>query len=79
MDAKKFQGKGKSGKADKALAKIQKLYGIESRLKGASAEKRKVERQEHTKPILDDLHEWMTIQQVLSSSPLGKAIKYTLG
>ncbi len=29
MDAKKLQGKGKSGKADKALAKIQKLYGIE--------------------------------------------------
>ena len=25
MDAKKFQGKGKSGKVDKALAKIQKL------------------------------------------------------
>ncbi|WP_241814705.1 IS66 family transposase, partial [Vibrio cyclitrophicus] len=45
MDAKKLQGKGKSGKADKALAKIQKLYGIESRLKGASAEERKAERQ----------------------------------
>lgn len=29
MDAKKLQGKGKSSKADKALAKIQKLYGIE--------------------------------------------------
>jgi transposase len=43
-DAKKLQGKGKSGKADKALAKIQKLYGIESRLKGASAETRKAQR-----------------------------------
>lgn len=38
MDVKKLQGKGKSGKADNALAKIQKLYGIESRLKGASVE-----------------------------------------
>lgn len=37
--AKKLQGKGKSAKTDKALAKIQKLYGIESRLKGISAEK----------------------------------------
>ncbi|MGY5652961.1 IS66 family transposase, partial [Vibrio cincinnatiensis] len=63
----------------KALAKIQKLYGIESRLKGASAEKRKAERQEHAKPILDELYEWMTTQKVLESSPLGKAIKYTLG
>ena len=79
MEAKKLQGKGKSGKADKALAKIQKLYGIESRLKGASAEKRKAERQEHAKPILDELYEWMTTQKVLESSPLGKAIKYTLG
>ncbi len=79
MDAKKLQGKGKSGKADKALAKIQKLYGIESRLKGESAGKRKAERQLHAKPILDELYEWMTTQQVIESSPLGKAIKYTLG
>lgn len=79
MDAKKLQGKGKSGKADKALAKIQKLYGIESRLKGASVEIRKAERQQYAKPILDELYEWMTTQQVLASSSLGKAIKYTLG
>lgn len=79
MEAKKLQGKGKSGKADSTLAKIQKLHGIESRLKGASAEKRKAERQEHAKPILDELYEWMTTQKVLESSPLGKAIKYTLG
>ncbi|WP_348238406.1 IS66 family transposase, partial [Salmonella enterica] len=37
------------------------------------------ERQEHAKPILDELYEWMTTQKVLESSPLGKAIKYTLG
>lgn len=79
MDAKKLQGKSKSGKADKALAKIQKLYGIESRLKGISAEKRKAERQIHAKPILDEFYEWMTTQQVIGSSSLGKAIKYTLG
>ncbi|TLS78181.1 IS66 family transposase [Photobacterium damselae subsp. damselae] len=79
MDAKKLQGKGKSGKADNALSKIQKLYGIESRLKGASAEQRKAERQKYAKPILDELYEWMTTQQVIASSALGKAIKYTLG
>lgn len=33
MEAKELQSKGKSGRADKALAKTQKLYGIESRLK----------------------------------------------
>ncbi len=31
------------------------------------------------KPILDELYECMTTQQVIASSPLGKAIKYTLG
>jgi len=75
MEAKKVQGKGKSGKADKALAKIQKLYGIELRLKGASVATRKAERQLHAKPILDELYERMTTQQVIASSPLGKAIK----
>ncbi|MEZ9292415.1 IS66 family transposase [Vibrio lentus] len=29
------------------------------------------------KPILDELYEWMTTQQVIESSSLGKAIKYT--
>ncbi|ABU70597.1 hypothetical protein M892_04990 [Vibrio campbellii ATCC BAA-1116] len=50
-----------------------------STLKGASLEKRKTERQQHAKPILDELYKWTTTQQVITSSPLGKAIKYTLG
>ncbi len=79
MDAKKLQGKGKSGKADKALAQIQKLYGIESRLNGASIETRQAERQTYAKPILDELYQWMATQKVVESSALGKAIKYTLG
>ncbi|MEZ9542087.1 IS66 family transposase [Vibrio sp. 10N.286.48.C11] len=79
MDAKKLQGKGKSGQSDTVLAKIQKLYRIESRLKGASAEERKAERQAYAKPILDEFYQWMTTQKVIGSSPLGKAIKYTLG
>jgi len=33
MDAKKVQGKGTTGKADVVLAKIQKLYALEARLK----------------------------------------------
>lgn len=79
MDAKKLQGKGKSGKADVALAKIQKLYALESRLKLASAEARWSERQSKANPMLDDLYDWLTSQKVIESSPLGKAIKYTLG
>lgn len=79
MDAKKLQGKGKAGKADMALAQIQKLYALESRLKTESAEKRWAERQQHAKPMLDKFYVWLTTQKVIGSSPLGKAIKYTLG
>ncbi len=79
MESKKLRDKGKSSKADKTLVKIPKLYRIRLRLKGASAEKRKVECQEHAKPILNELYEWMTTQQVRESSPLGKMIKYTYG
>lgn len=33
----------------------------------------------HAKPILDDLYKWIRTQQVIGSSLLGNAIKYTLG
>ena len=79
MEAKKLQGKGKTGKADVALANIQKLYALASRLKASSATTRYEERQAHAKPMLDDLYAWLTSQKVLGSSALGKAIKYTLG
>ncbi|MFA0039275.1 IS66 family transposase [Vibrio chagasii] len=79
MDAKKLQGKGKTGKADIVLAKIQKLYALETRLKGKSAKEKMAERQKLAKPILDDLHKWLTSQKVVESSQLGQAIKYTVG
>ncbi len=79
MDAKKLHCKGKLGKADVAIAKIQKLYTLESRLKLASSEERWFERQSSAKPMLDGLYEWLTSQDVIESSPLAKDIKYTLG
>lgn len=79
METKKLQGKSKSGKAGVVLAKIQKLYALESRLKGASAEVRWSERQSKAKLMLDDFYGWLTSQKVIESSLFGKAIKYTLG
>ncbi len=79
MDAKKVQGKGKIGKADVVLAKIQKLYALETNLKGCTVEERLAERQLRAKPALDDLYQWLTKQKVIGSGQLGKAIKYTLG
>lgn len=77
MDAKKLQGKGKSGNADMALAKIQKLYALESRLKLASGEARWSEKQSEAKPMLDDFNDGLISLKVIESSPLSKAIKYT--
>ena len=79
MEAKKLQGKGKTGKADTALAKIQKLYALETRLKEKSALERMAERQKLAKPILDELHNWLTSQKVIGTGKLGAAIKYTVG
>lgn len=50
-----------------------------NRLKLASAEERWSERQSKAKPMLDDLNDGLISQKVIESSPLGKAIKYTLG
>lgn len=79
MEGKKLQDKGKSGRADVALAKILKLYALESRIKLVSTEERRSERQTDAKPMLDGLYHWLTSQKVIESSPLGNAIKYTLG
>ncbi len=78
MDAKKVQTKGKSGKANIALAKIQKLYALEIQLKGKKADEKYRLRQEKAKPLLDDLHQWLVSQQVIDSTTLGKAISYML-
>ncbi len=66
IEAKKLQGKNKTGKADVVLSLIQKLYGIESRLKDKSADESYQTRQAQSKPILDKLKQWLeNISQTL--------------
>lgn len=80
VEAKQAQGKGakaqKSGKADMALSYIQKLYGIESKLKEKTVDEKYDARQQEAKPILDKLHDWLTKQNVLPKTKLGEAIAY---
>ena len=76
MEAKKVQTKGKKGKADIAIAKIQKLYALEIQLKGKNADEKYRLRQEKASPLLDDLYEWLNEQDVIASTALGKAISY---
>jgi transposase len=79
-DAKKAQPKGKSGKADMALAMIQKLYRIETEIKGKTAKEKRQARQETAKPLLDKYKDWLdkSALHIPPKSVLGKAIAYNL-
>ncbi|WP_423249287.1 IS66 family transposase [Pseudomonas syringae] len=59
VEAKKVQPQGKTGRADVALASINKLYGIERELKDVSDEQRYIGRQEKSLPELAKLKAWM--------------------
>lgn len=78
VDAQKVQPKGKTGRADIALAMINKRYGVERDLKDISDEQRFTGRQEKSLPILAQLKSWLdkTQSQVTPQSALGKAVNY---
>ena len=76
IEAKQVQGKNKSGKADMALSSIQKLYGIEAKLKGKTPEAKYEARQQQAKPFIEMLHDWLIKQHVLPKTKLAEAITY---
>jgi transposase len=75
------------GGAEEALSQIKGLYTVEEKLREKLKQKQLTvnefleERKEKCEPILAAFHEWLESQQgqVLDSSKLGEAIKYTLG
>lgn len=78
MDALQVQPKGKTGKADEALALIQKLYRIEKETQSISAAERCLIRQQQAQPLLDKLKVWLDkrLPGALPSSAIGKALLY---
>ncbi len=78
MDAKKAQPKGKTGKADQAIAYIQKLYRIEAKTKDDPPKQRYEIRQNEAVPIIANLRKWLdkSLLTVVPSSNLGKALTY---
>lgn len=78
VDAQRQQAKGKTGKADQALALIQKLYRYEQLAKEKTVDERYVIRQEHSKPEIDKLKKWLEKARANTppKSTLGKAISY---
>lgn len=71
---------GKSQIAETALTQLAKVYDIEREIKDATADERRAVRQQRTRPIIDALHQWMTLQrqQVPGNSATAKALDYSL-
>jgi transposase len=78
VDVQKMQPKGKTGKADQALAYIQQLYRIESDIKDKTSIEKLTARQQQSKPIIDKLKSWIdkSIAHSPPESAIGKALFY---
>ncbi len=63
-----------------ALEQFSKVYEIERQAQPLDAGQRQALRQQQTQPILDALHQWMTLQRqkVPDSSATAKALDYSL-
>ena len=70
----------KSQIAGFALEQFAKVYDIEREVKELGADQRQSIRQQHSKPILDALHQWMTLQRqkLPDSSATARALDYSL-
>jgi transposase len=64
--------------AEEALRRIGALYKVEAEVRGRPAEERRTVRQERSKPIVEALHAWLTVQlgRVSGRSALAEAIRY---
>ena len=76
VEAQKIQKK--TGKADQAVAFIQKLYAIEKRIKDQPPDERYRVRQQESAPIIEKLKAWKdkSLSTVLPTTALGKALTY---
>jgi hypothetical protein len=70
----------KSPIALEALQRIAALYAIESDISGRSAEDRQRERQQHSRPLVEALQNWLRTQldRISGRSKLAEAIRYAL-
>lgn len=80
IEAQRGQPKGRTGRADWAVLHMQKLYRIESKIKGLPAEERYAARQEKSLPLMNEFKKWLdkTVNQVPPKTAIGKAVEYAL-
>lgn len=64
--------------AAEALERIAGLYQVEAQIRGRPADERRAIRQEHSRPIVDDLATWLArqLERVSRKSGLAQAIRY---
>src|SRR3954452_17044152 len=74
-----FQAEG-SVIAEEAIKRIARLYAVEKDGRGQPPDERVRLRQEHAKPIVDDLKSWLhaRLPKISGKSELAKAIRYAL-
>lgn len=70
----------KSPIAGEALQRIAALYEIEAKIRGTSEAHRRSVRQQHSRPLVAAMHEWLgqQLERISGSSDLAKAIRYCL-
>lgn len=78
VDAQRVQPKGVPGKADAALKLIKALYKIERDAAEMTPAARKALRDEHAKPVMDQLLHWLMTEKPREppKTALGKAMGY---
>ncbi len=66
--------------AEYALKQIGQLYEIERTIKDSPDDHRKAIRQQQSRPVIDHLHQWLSLQRqkVPNGSAIAKAIDYSL-
>lgn len=69
---------GNAPVASEALVRIGQLYTIESKIRGCSADERRVERQTRTRPLVEALRIWLDqqLERVPGRSPIAEAMRY---
>ena len=71
---------GQSPVAAEALLRIRALYAVEDTIRGRPPDERRCVREEHARPLLDDLRTWLdtTLRRASKRSDLAAAIRYAL-
>jgi transposase len=80
---RRFYERAKAGTepvASEVLARIARLYAVETDVRGQSPDERRAARAERSRPVLDELHAFLTAKlgQARRKSALAEAITYAL-